>query len=720
VTNEAIYSPYDSYVGRIDHIFTENDRLFARLLAQTDHTLYSPIFPVPGTDRFGELLHDYYYNFALTWNHVFSGSTINEFRYAYTRRQFLDISAGANTTIDQQIGLKGVNTSFFPTVNVQGLAQLGLGYQQRLQTPVLSDQYADIVTQMRGNHQVKSGFEYRYGSNLDVDSPAAGGAFVFSSQLTNSSLASLLLGRVLSASLIVSEPLHTRSDSYATFLQDDWRATSNLTLNLGLRWDADAPRWDTNNRQNSFDRSAINPVSHTPGVVLFSGINGVSKYANDWDLNNFGPRIGFAWKLGEHWVARGGGAILYPGEYDSATPMSAYLGFSTAGSFVSPNNGITPAFTLANGMPPVSMPTEADLTTGFGAVPAGQMPSTAVQFFERRRRTGYLYQASLDIQRQFEGNWLLDIAYLGTFGHHLTSPDPQSINQVSPDKLAEAATESSQSGKTVNTQVLRPFPQYSNVQVIAADIGNSNYNALNLGINKRYSEGLSLTANYTYSQFIDNVDARNELADYPGVNAFTNYYDQRADKGRSGNDITHRFVLGSIYDLPVGVGRPYVPKSAVASQVLGGWTVGLIAEVRSGTPLSPIELTNDTFSFSDGVRPDVVGNPNLSGSRLLSQRLAEWFNVNAFSVPGPFTFGNAGRTFGEGPGAISVDGSLLKHFNVREKAALEFRAEVLNFLNHPSFANPDTRQGSSTFGQITSLVQGNQSRIIQLGLHLRF
>jgi hypothetical protein len=364
---------------------------------------------------------------------------------------------------------------------------------------------------------------------------------------------------------------------------------------------------------------------------------------------------------------------------------------------------------LAQGMPPVSHPSPADLTAGFGAVKVGAPPTTAVTFFEPDRMTGYLYQTSLDIQRQFGLNWLLDVGYLGTFGHHLASPDAQSINQVPPNLMGPG-----------NAQIRRPFPQYTNVQVLAADIGNSNYNGLNVGVEKRYSAGLSFTANYTYSQFIDNLDARNELAAYPGVNAFTNYYDQGSNKGRSGNDITHRFVTSAVYDLPVGRDRRFSPGSEVANGILGGWIVGLIAETRTGTPLSPIELTNNTNSFSDGVRPNVVGNPNLPGSRPLGDKLAEWFKTDAFAQPDPFTFGNAGRTFGEGPGALSMDGSLLKDFSIRDKAIIQFRAEVLNFLNHPIFANPNTQQGPLNFGSITSLMPGNQARIIQFGLNLRF
>ena len=152
----------------------------------------------------------------------------------------------------------------------------------------------------------------------------------------------------------------------------------------------------------------------------------------------------------------------------------------------------------------------------------------------------------------------------------------------------------------------------------------------------------------------------------------------------------------------------------------GGWSTGLIAEIRSGTPLSAIELTNQTNSFSDGVRPNVTGDPNLPSGRPLAQQLAQWFNVNAFAAPALYTFGNAGRTFGEGPGAVNLDGSLLRDIRIHESHVLQFRLEALNFLNHANFANPDTRRGSATFGQITSLAAGNQARIFQLGLHYAF
>jgi outer membrane receptor protein involved in Fe transport len=710
VANDPSRTVTDDYVGRVDHVFNDNDRIFGRLLAETNHTITDSIFPTPGTDSFGVLSHNYYYNASATWYHTFSPSIINETRFTYTRRQALSISAGANTALAQSLGLSGTNQAFFPTVTVTGFQALGnTSQQRRLQTPIRSDQYSNNVTFARGRHQIKFGVEYRNSSNVDLYSPTAGGSFAFNDTATGSGLASLLLGWVNSASRVETYELHTRADSYSGYIQDDWRITPNLTLNIGLRYDLDQPRWEAHNRQNSFDPAAINPVSGTPGIIRFSGIDGVSKYANRWDKNNFGPRVGFAWKISDSLVVRGGGAILYTGEYDQATPIVANTGFSTQGNFVSPDNGITPAFLLSSGLPPVLSPTAADLTPGFGAVAVGKNPTTSVAYFDPHRSVGYLYQANLNIQKQFRGNIRVDAGYLGTFGHHLPAPDAQSINQVPTSRLGPG-----------NAQILRPFPQFSNVSIIAADVGKSNYHGVNLGVEKRYSNGLLFKANYTFAKFIDNVASRNELAGFPGTGAFTDYYNQASNRGLSGNDIRHRFVWSSIYELPFGQGRRFTSHRKALSAVAGGWSAGLIAEVRSGTPLSAIEQTNKTNSFSDGVRPNVVGDPNLPSGRSQAERLAQWFNVNAFSTPAAYTFGNAGRTFGEGPGAVNLDGSLLKDIRIRESHVLQFRLEALNILNHANFANPDTRRGSATFGQITSLVSGNQARIFQLGLRYTF
>jgi hypothetical protein len=715
VANDPANTVINNYVARIDHVFSDNNRIFGRFLGQPDTTTTASIFPVPGTDSYGYLVHDYYYNGSGTWDHNFSPNLFNEFRLTFSRRQTLSISAGANTSLSGEIGLKGANPNFFPAVTVSGFAGFGYGSgngQERFQTPVEAHQVADNVTKITGNHQIKFGIEYRYGKDGDLYNYGAGGNLTFNNQVTGNSLASLLLGWVNQGSVLATQELHSRVDTYAGYIQDDWRVTPRFTLNLGLRYDVDSPRWDVDNRQNGFNPTEINPVSGTPGVITFSGIDGQSKYAHNWDLRDFGPRLGFAWRVTDKWVVRGGGAILYAGEYDFAAPVILYTGYDTQGTFVSSNNGKTPAFILANGFPALTYPSTANLTPGYGAVPVGQTPTTAVTFFDQNRKTGYLYQASLDIQRQIGRNLMLDIGYLGTFGHDLSAVVPISIDQVPTNLLGPG-----------NLQALRPFPQFSNVQVLGDSIGRSNYNGVNFGIDKRLSSGLQFKANYTYSKFLDNIGSRADLGNPQGITAgaeaFTNYYNQNNDWGLSGNDIRHRIIGSTIYELPVGRSKLLNPSSRILNGIIGGWSIGAIGEFHTGTPLSPFELTNQTNSYSDGVRPNVVGDPILSGDRSRAQQLAEWFNVNAFAAPALYTFGDAGRTFGTGPSFFSMDGSLLKDFSV-EKITAQFRAEVLNLTNHANFANPDTRQGSPTFGEVTTLVSGNQARIIQLGLHVKF
>jgi len=490
-------------------------------------------------------------------------------------------------------------------------------------------------------------------------------------------------------------------------------------LNVGLRYDIDAPRVEEHNRQNSFDPTAINPVSGTPGIIQFSGLNGVSKYANNWDYHNIGPHVGFAYTANRSTVVRGGGAILFPGEYDQATPIVAYTGFAKQISLSSPNAGTgAPAFLLkdnaTDGTGTAAIPTTAQLTPGYGAVPIGKKVVQAPQYFQRDRVTGYLYQGSLDIEQQLGNQLLLTVGYLGTFGHHLSATNAENTNQVSPSNMALLAT-------TKNTQTLRPFPQFGNVSIIATDEGQSNYNALNAGIKKRYAGGFQYGLNYTWSKFIDNQEARNELAAYPGTDAFTDYYNPQDRRGLSGNDIRNRVIGNALYELPIGPGKWIHPSSNLVNEVVAGWTVGTISEIHSGTALSIVDATNNTGTYSDGVRPNLVGNPNdLGGSRPRAQRTHEWFDTSAFAQNPAFTFGNAPRTVGRGPALASTDASLLKDFKIIESSTLQFRAEALNVFNHANLANPNTQFGNGNFGQVTALQTGNQSRILQLALHLAF
>jgi len=726
VVNDPATTVVAQYVARIDQDFGQKDRIFGRLLADTDHTITGTVFPTPAADPLGSLVHDYNYNASGTWFHNFSPNKINELRITYTRRQYLDYSAGADTTVDSQIGLATANTNYFPTVSLAGLEGLGSpSFQALTQTPAVNNSYDEYFSWVHGSHQFKFGAEARTSYMNSTFPLSAGGSFTFNNDGTSTNtaagaIANLLLGNVYTASVNSYETIHSIADSYAAYFQDDWKVTSRLTLNLGLRYDVDSPRWTNPNAQNSFNPAAINPVPNTPGSLIFSGLNGASRYSNQWDLHNVGPRFGFAYSPRNNWVVRGGFGILYTGEYASGTPQEGNLGYGTSGAATgvyNSNTGIlTPAFQL-NSIPVFwTTPTASQLTAGFGAAAPGQPAHTVVTYWAPNHTNGYIYQTSFDIQRQFGNNLLVDITYLGTFGHDLPvfgsgAFTGFSINQVPDADLPLVAA------NPAIAQSLRPFPQYQNVQILDANIGASHYNGVNLGVQKRYGRGLQFQANYTYSKYLDNADSYDELAGYPGDNSFTDYYNPKSRWGLSGSDLRHRLIVSGIYELPVGYGKEFAPKSAALNQVIGGWSIGTIAELHTGTPLSVIDAVNNTGSFSDGVRPNLVASPVLpTGQRTA----AEWFDTAAFQQNPAYTFGDAPRTFGTGPGTVQVDASLLKNFSLPERFNLQFRAEALNVLNHPNWANPNTTFGSPLLGRITGLQLGNQSRILQLGLHLTF
>ena len=460
--------------------------------------------------------------------------------------------------------------------------------------------------------------------------------------------------------------------------------SNRLTINIGLRWEVDTPRVDANNRQNGFDGTAINPVSNTPGVVTFAGLNGAPRTEYNGDYNNFGPRVGFAWKPfhDDKTVIRSGYGI----SYGPPVLIASANGFGVNGSYTTPDNGITPAFHLSSGFPAATAPT---LRPGYGTVPVGQAPSFAPAFYDWNRVNGYSEQWTFDVQRNLGWRTLLDVGYMGVVGHHLPGPDT-SINQVLPQLMGPG-----------NLQAKRPFPQFGNVTVLSPTWGNSTYHAMNIKFEKRFSHGLNFLANYTYSKFIDDVASTYEVGN-PAA-GIQNYYNRRAEKALSGNDIRNAFAWSSVYEIPVGDRRRYL-KNGLAGKILGGWNVGMIVTLHQGSPFGLVTQTNNTNAFTSGPqRVNIVGNLSLSSNQ---QTLQRWFNTSAVAAPPAYTFGNAGRTLLTGPGLQNINVSLLKNVRFFERFNFQIRAEAFNVFNHPNFGEPGNALGSANFGVISSAMDG--------------
>src|SRR6266545_2315626 len=630
-----------------------------------------------------------------------------------------ETSFGLGEPWPSRLGLKGAPDGAFPQINVAGVTTLGAGTHERRQLPIQQRQFVNNLTVTRGRHALKMGAELRESLNFEINRPSISGQFNFTTLLTGQpgnaatgvGFASLLLGYPNGVSFRETEALDRYSWYLAGFFQDDWTINQSLTINLGLRWETDTPITDRDNRMNGFDPRAINPVSGTPGVVKFAGQDGYPSqpYATDW--NNFGPRIGFAWKpFGlQKTVIRGGVGVFFAHPFDRGAPNSASLGFENSASVNTQDNGLTAPFLLRDGVPTVSLG-GATRNDSFGAVRVGQAAPTAVTYFDLNRSTGYSEQFNLNIQQELPGQITFEAGYIGNLSRKLASGNV-SINQITPQKLAEVAARPNAADR-VGRQIDRPFPQFSNVSLVAPAFGISNYRALVLRAEKRFAAGFNFLTTYTWSKFLNDTDeGGSALGNEP---SYANYYDRDSDYGPSGNDIRHRFTISSVYELPVGRGKRYLAKGPLGV-IAGNWSVGVLALMQTGPPTTVTTQTNTTNAFSAGAqRADILRDPNLKSSE---RTLARWFDTSAFAQPAAFTFGAGGRGTVRGDGVVNFDLSLLKNFFFAEQKGFQFRLEMFNAFNHPDFGLPGATLGGPGFGVVSSARSG---RNIQVGLRLVF
>ena len=243
--------------------------------------------------------------------------------------------------------------------------------------------------------------------------------------------------------------------------------------------------------------------------------------------------------------------------------------------------------------------------------------------------------------------------------------------------------------------------------------GNSSYHGFNLKVEKRFSKGLNLLSNYTWSKFLDDVQS---AADAGGAGA-QSYHARHLDKSYSGNDIRHRWVSSAVFELPVGHGRALELPAGWVDKAFGGWSLGVIAESRTDLPFGVVEQTNRLNAFSSSQRPNLVSPWRLTGDRPRAEQIAQFFNPAAFVFPGDGVLGNSPRNVGAGPGSVGLDMSLLKDIAVRERVSLQLRGEFFGILNRPNFGLPNGARGGAAFGKIAG---AGGARQIQLGLGLVF
>jgi hypothetical protein len=695
-----------TWTSKVDHILRDADRLSVRYVLHNFPTRNGVVFDTPAADPNNNFAERRAHSLMFNEIHTFSPTLINDFRFNYQPRFFISKSEGVDDPWPAQLGLRGVGSRAFPRVNVAGFASLGAGSAERIQTPIVDNHLVNSLSWFKGSHSLHFGGEIRWSRNAEDLNSEIAGVYGFAVQGTSNpgvnntgnALASLLVGFPQSASVRDVDPIDRRSRYYSLFVQEDWKVNRSLTLNLGLRWEAHTPRVDAFDRQSSFDPFRINPVSNTPGVVIFANRDGYGRTLYEGDWNNFMPRFGFAWRPGgnDKTVLRGGYGVFFGPPLPGSNNGTA--GFESSGDFTSPDNGITAPFLLRDGVPDVR--TRPELTAGFGAVPVGQNVRFAPEYYEWNRHLGYTQQWNFTVQRDLRWNTLLEVAYIATVGHKLDGPNT-SINQVRPALMGPG-----------NAQVRRPFPQFGNVTLITPFWGNSSYHSLNTKFDKRFSHGLNFLVTHVWAKFIDDVPGAFEVGAVGG--GIQNLYDRRAEKARSGNDIRHRLAASTVYELPFGRGRQWM-NQGIAATMFGGWNLGTIITLQTGPPLGLVTQVNNTNAFNPGAqRVNVLRDPALPKDQRSVDR---WFDTTAVAQPPQFTFGNAGRALLESPGLATVNLSLLKNFNLTERWNLQFRAEAFNAFNRANFDDPGRAFGAPNFGVISG---AGSPRNLQLGLKLTF
>jgi hypothetical protein len=450
-----------------------------------------------------------------------------------------------------------------------------------------------------------------------------------------------------------------------SFAQDTWQVRPGLTLDLGLRWDLGVPNYDVHGKAQPFDLSTY--TLGPPGQQWFP-----------MNKKNFSPRVALAWQLTKSTVIRTGYGIFYQ-QYPPG------LGSGIVTNTVPGNFSL-----LQQNIPTLAYPVTPFITQGTAPVPA-------YSAFNQHHPDWYAQQWNFTVKQALPGHLALSVAYVGNHAVNLRIQTYQ--NLFSPALGA------------------RPYPQYGNISV-ENDEGQSVYDGLQVSLNRRFSTGITMSFNYTYSKSIDDVQDYGLYSTLPqNMNCIS------CDRGPGTNDIRHNATFTFLYNLPMGQGHRFLGSaSGFAGRMVSGWQVNTLGLIRSGIADLPLIGVN-TYGNADTTnqRPNVVAGVSTTPA---NQTINQFWNPAAFSIPASGTFGNAGRGTLYGPSAWDADVSLMKDTAVNERTRLEFRAEIFNIFNHPTFALPYNVVGTSSFGQILSTFGSTLgfgvSRQIQLALKLKF
>ncbi len=721
---------------RVDGVFRDRDRAFGRYTYYNEVEL--PVAPLPdgggvisgavlGTGGVTGLSNVLGQQAVFNETHTFSARVLNNFALGYTRRGNTVTGPTLSSTASHALGIPGIptNAAFnnaLPLFTLTGIQQLGPSASTFAAFQTAVWQIVDTVNVTRGAHAIKTGVDFRWYQLNTVSPPNPTGSFAFTTTgtdqqgLTNSgnSIASFLLGQVDTFSIDLQESkIRPRDMIEEYFVQDDWKATQRLTLNLGARWTLHFPSVEKNNQGAVFNLATQQ--------LDYLGQNGNPRSARELHYDNVAPRIGFTYLVTPLTVVRAGYGIVFIDQSGITTPFTTPQFPFIQNVQQKTQDSVNAAFALSGGPSVAPIPFTPDAGLG-----------QSVYTVKRTAGSGYVQQWNVAVQRAITNNMSAEIAYVGSHIVHVGIPD-SNLNQLTAAQLAQGSPlltqvtnpyygqipiSSSIGTKTVSeAQLLKPYPRFLNVATYRNNSGTTNYNAIQAKVEQRFSSGFSFLFAYTHSKLIDDASSvfSSTVLSSPNTSSLiaADTFRPYLERDSSSGDMPNVTSFSGIYDLPAGRGHSFA-STGIGNAMLGGWSLNAILSLQSGMPVTVTQATNNnSFAGFALQRPNIVGNSSLSPGL---RTPAHYFNTAAFATAPQFVIGTASRNPVRGPAYRDLDLALVKRTSLPLETQLEFRAEMFNVTNTPEFSQPNGSFGSAAFGSITSTT--TDPRVVQFALRL--
>lgn len=698
----------DNYMGRIDWNQSPKKTVYGHVYVDRNNT--SSPFAGGGnlTGYIGETFTAGTTSITANDVYTFSPTVINQATFSWLSTNSLE-----NSSKNIDPSALGINMPQYSPVgsveaDVNGYFNLGSGYLTKFQNT--NYQFRDAMNLIKGRHNFKFGGEVLH---LHFDQKFIGSpTFAFTGSRTGDALADFILGAYDNVTLDFGvRDNDDVQNAPSFFVQDEFRATKRLTLTLGVRWEPYLPWRDINGKVEALQFGAKSKVvPDAPPGLLFPGDPGVSNSLVPSQLHNFAPRIGFAYDVfgtGTTSV-RGSYGVFYDSINADALSQEnpPFAGFANA------YNGLLqdPFGSVGQVIPP------AQPSTKFGCVPSSAFPGlncplyplpVSGLFVDPHLRSPYIQEWNLTVQRQLGKDMVAEVAYVGRIGTRL----PAWRNFNPGRAINDPVTGDPPTLNNVNNRVIYEPGILSPQAILLGNDNRSWYHGLQTRFNRRWGNGLSITASYVFSKSIDTVPRSTNYTSY----TYSNPFNLRGDRGPSDYDRTHNFVASYMWTIP------WKPKQGLVNTIAGHWTIAGVTTIESGTPLTFIQGYDVA---QDGTSAGILGvqHAQLTGAPIgishasEGAMVARYFNTAAFVKPQLLpagTYGNAGRGILRGPGYNNTDLSVLKDFAFTERYRLQFRSEFFNSLNHTNFANPNVNASSGSFGRIRS---AGSARVIQFAL----